>query len=275
MNLAASERALERVLVTQGALLLPSGVFEIEPAVTYSRVERSFSNAVGTTPATSQIRQNNYIGDVALRAGLPWDSEFQVDVPYRFIDQTTVTSVGLTGVASSSASGGGLSDMTASLAKTLLREHGWVPDLIAAVVYSKDSGGSVDGFSFGNGFDQVGASLTATKRVDPLAFIGSVAFLKGLDIHNFSPGNEYDVNLGVDLAASPETSLRFLVQQRFLDDGTRNGTTVIGSGLTQSAFVTGASVIVAPGVLLDVSAGVGLTSDSPKYFVRVGLPIRF
>ena len=40
-------------------------------------------------------------------------------------------------------------------------------------------------------------------------------------------------------------------------------------------MIIGASSILGRGILLDVSGGIGLTSDAPDYFVQVALPIRF
>jgi hypothetical protein len=274
VNEVAAEHALERVLVQQGALLLPSGSIEVEPAFTYARTETSFPAIFDGSLASSQLRQNNYIGDVAVRAGLPWESQLEIDVPYRFLQLRTLNSVGLAGVSGQSLSGNGLGDVTATLSKNLLKEGTWRPNLIAGLQYGADTGGTVSGVNLGNGFSQLKAMVTATKRADPLAFVGSLGFGYGFASRGFDPGNEYDVSFGTVLATSPETSLRFQLQQRFLDNGERNRSTVFGSGQTQSAFVTGASVIVAPKILLDVSVGIGLTSDTPKYFFRIGLPIR-
>lgn len=275
VNLAASERALERVLVTQGALLLPLGTFEIEPAFTYQRTETSVPSVVGTSIAQTQLRQNNYIEELDVRGGLPWDSELEIDAPYRVIDQSVLTTVGTTGVSNPSASGSGFGDILMTLSHTVMREGVYRPDLVLGVQYSEDTGGGVNGVPYGNGFSQVRGIATATKRADPLAFIGSVAFAHGFERNGFDPGNEYDATVGAVLAASPETSLRFLLEQQFFDEGKIGSTSVPGSGLTEASFITGASVIVAPKVLLDVSVGIGLTHDSPKYFIRVGLPIRF
>jgi hypothetical protein len=40
-------------------------------------------------------------------------------------------------------------------------------------------------------------------------------------------------------------------------------------------MIIGASSILGRGILLDISSGIGLTSDAPDYFVQIALPIRF
>jgi hypothetical protein len=282
IDIVAAERALQQTLVAQGLALLPYGQIQVEPAFWFMRNEVSFPSFIaGSTPGTvtvanSELRQDIYIGDVAIRAGLPLRSELEVDVPYRYIQQQTNVSVGLVGHSIiGMSSGGGMSDVTVTLDKTLLTEGVWRPNLIGAIQYSSNTGAIVDGFFLGNGYPLVRALLTLTKSVDPIVFAATVGFGKGFEASGFQPGNEFDVNLGAFLSASPETTLRFQLNQRYLNTGTINGNTFVGSGLTQSTFVAGASVIIAPHVLLDVSTGIGLTSDTPKFYVRVSLPITF
>ncbi|MDA8250218.1 MAG: hypothetical protein M0Z28_13740 [Rhodospirillales bacterium] len=283
VDLVAAEKALNQTLIAQGFALLPSGGVQIEPAFTYARNEISFPSflntggALGTTTvANAQLRQNNYIGDIAVRAGLPFGTQVEVDVPYRYLDQRTNVTVGLAGqTITGTGSGGGMSDVTATLYKQVLTEGPWRPDVIAAVQYSANTGGVVDGFDLGNGFPLVRGLLTAVKQVDPIALAAGLGFGKGLPAPGISPGNEFDTSFGAYLSASPETTLRLQLNQRFLTDATHDGTTLVGSGLTQATLVAGVAVIVAPHTLLDVSVGVGLTSDTPKYFLRVSLPITF
>jgi hypothetical protein len=77
------------------------------------------------------------------------------------------------------------------------------------------------------------------------------------------------------LASSPETSLRFQLQQTFTDDVKLEGRIINDSDEVQGLMIIGASSILGRNILLDVSGGIGLTSDAPDYFVRVALPIRF
>lgn len=282
VDVVAAEQALQQTLYAQGVVLLPAGQMQIEPAFTFARNEIYYPSFVaGATPgsvsvASNELRQDAYMGDIAVRAGLPWGTELEVDVPYRYLSNQTNVFVGLQGQSITGVGGGGgMSDVTATFSKTLLTEGTWRPNLIAAVQYSANTGGIVNGFYLGNGYPLVRALLTLTKSVDPIVFVASGAFGKGFQADGYNPGNEYDANLGAFLSASPETTLRMQLEQRYINTGTINGTTFVGSGLTQATFIAGASVIVAPHVLLDVSTGIGLTSDTPKFYLRVSLPITF
>lgn len=285
IDLVAAERALNQTLIAQGFALLPAGNMQIEPAFTYSRAELSYPSFLTipgaggvstTTAANAELRQNSYMGDIAVRAGLPWGTQVEVDVPYRQLQQQTNVSVGLAGQAIiDQGSGGGMGDVTATVLKQVLTEAPWRPSLIAGLQYSANTGGMVDGFPLGNGYPILRGLVTAVKSVDPIALTAGFGFGKAFPANGIDWGNEFDTSLGAYLSASPETTMRLQLNQRFVNNATRDGVTVVGSGLTEATLVAGVSVIVAPHTLLDVSVGVGLTSDTPKYFLRVSLPITF
>jgi len=113
------------------------------------------------------------------------------------------------------------------------------------------------------------------KRQDPLVFVGSVSYEAALEEDDFDPGDALGFRLGAILAASPETSLRFLLDQRFVDDAEVGGQTIDGSDLTLATLEIGASSIIGRGLLLDIAVGAGLTEDAADYSVAISLPFRF
>jgi hypothetical protein len=145
----------------------------------------------------------------------------------------------------------------------VLQEGGWKPDLVLAATWDTDTGRSEHGIHLGSGFDEVTGELTASTAQDPLVFVGSLfythAFPRGAD----EPGDVYGLSLGTVLAASPETSLRFFLDQAFGPDEVR------------SVFSVGASSLVWRHFLLDAELGIGLTRDAPDYTFRLALPVRF
>jgi hypothetical protein len=135
----AAERALERILVVTGALLLPFGKADIEPNFTYIRSQEeapTFFFAQGRQFIASQdVRRNTFNGDLFLRFGLPFDSQLEVDIPYRYVEQEVVTEVGFDARAETESHGSGFGDIGFGLAKGLLHERNWWPDLIGRVTW--------------------------------------------------------------------------------------------------------------------------------------------
>ncbi len=275
-----AERALERSLSREGALLLPAGTLEIEPGFSFARQEDSTSSFVtsgaGIVASETESNANRFSMDLAARLGLPWDSQLEIGLPYRMAQVETVTNVGFAPASSSSRWGGGFGDLRIGLAKTLLRENLWRPDLVGRITWNTDTGRSSDnGVSLGGGFHEVQGSLTAIKRQDPVVFIGGFSYQHSFESGDLQPGSVYAMNLGAAYALSPETSLRFALSSAYQDETEYVGNQVEGSSRTSGTFVIGGSTLLGPGILLNTSLGIGLTDDVEDFSLMFSLPIRF
>ncbi|TVR83585.1 MAG: hypothetical protein EA405_03845 [Rhodospirillales bacterium] len=275
----AAERALERTLTAAGALLLRPGRAEIEPSFVYTRQEDKLGTFVDVPGPGAGIleardlkqRRNDFRFGLDLRVGLPWDSQFEFGVPYRYQGRETVVA----GFDSTSRSAHGFGDIRVGFAKTVLREDRWWPDLVARVRWDADTGQTRNNQPLGQGFHQFGGSLTAIKRQDPLAFVGNAFYRKSFSSGEFEPGDEYGFSIGTVLAASPETSLQASLLQSFSRSQAFNGQKIPGTDQVSSVLTVGASSILGKGVLLSFTAGVGLTDAAPDYFVGFSIPIAF
>jgi Putative MetA-pathway of phenol degradation len=267
--------------------LLPAGTAEIAPSFTYVRQEAAapvffpedgpivFPGDGEQFATAEEFRSDNLVASLTLRLGLPFDSQLTLDVPYRYEDASTVTRVNSAAPGHESRTRSGFGDFGVTFSKTLLRERGWRPDLIASVRWDTDTGETDDGIPLGSGFDELSGSLTASKRQDPLVFVGGMSYSTTFEQGGVDPGDVMGFSIGTVLAASPETSLRFFLSQSFVDELEVDGGEIGGSDLVVGTFEVGASSILTARVLLDVTAGIGLTDDSPDYFVGVSLPVQF
>lgn len=277
----AAERALERTLVVEGALLVPFGKADIQPTFGYTRREFDnipFPTSVNGFPilADEKVERNIFTPSLQLRAGLPWDSQFELGYFYQFVDVQNTVEIGGGLRQTRSRSGSGSGDVSLGLAKTFLREESWWPDVIGRVTYNIGSGEKFDdNVALSGGFDSITGQVSLLKRQDPLAFVTSASYQHTYSDGGIGPGNNLGFSLGVNLAASPETSLNLSLQQNFIDDLKVNGRTINNTNQVESSLVVGASTILYRNVLANVSAGAGLTEDAPDYFVTVSLPIRF
>ncbi len=215
----AAERALERTLVAGGALLLPAGQVEVEPSFSYAR--RDDNNIpvlvdVGggdLVLANQKVERDELTPALGLRVGLPWDSQLELSLPYNITQQDEILDLGAAGRDTRNGWGNGIGDLTAGLAKTVLREGVVRPDLIARVTYNTGIGDKDDNdITLDGGYSSLTGSLVALKRQDPLAFVASAFYQKSFDSDDVNRGDQYGFTLGTLLAASPETSLRFQFQ---------------------------------------------------------------
>lgn len=279
---AAAERALERTLVLQGALLLDFGELELEPGIVYARSENdvafratAFDQFGNPVPfgARQKTRRDIITSSFSMRAGLPFNAQLEFSVPYQYVDGSRFVDLPNTIPEEENFSDTGLGDISIGLAKTFLREGSWWPDIIGRVIWDSDTGeNDVGGIS--NGFHEISGSLTFLKRQDPLAFIGSAGYQRVFEKDGFKSGDQFDFSIGVSLAASPETSLSFLISQSFVDEIEINNRKIPGSDQHLGILSIGASSILGHSLFLNLTAGIGLSDDAPDYSVGLSLTKR-
>jgi hypothetical protein len=276
----AAERALDFTLVQEGALLLPFGRAEFTPSFTYTRQTNDFPVVVDPGGANllgeQEVRRNEFEFDAGLLVGLPIDSQLELNLPYNLVNQSVADQVLGTEVDDSSETGHGLGDFSVGLAKTVLRERNWLPDVILRVNWDTGTGEREDNdVALDGGFQALTGSASLVKRQDPLVFVGGASYEATFEKDDIDPGDTLGFAIGTFLAASPNTSLRVVLNQSFIDEFKVDGQSIDGSDRVQSILTFGASAILGRNVLLDGAVGVGLTDDSPDYSVSISLPIRF
>jgi hypothetical protein len=274
----ALARALERSLTLEGALLLPSGVLDIEPTFTYARQEASTASLVpagGEVFAGERERNTNDLSlGIGLRLGLPWDSQLEVQVPYRWRNVQTVTQLGFAPIDTSSRSDSGWGDVRVGLAKTLLREGRWRPDLVGRLSWDSDSGETANGIPLGDGFNQLQGSLTAIKRQDPIAFVTGLSYEYAFEQDRLRPGPTLSGSFGGFVALSPETSLQISIAGGYQWKTRVAGDPIGGTDRTFASLILGGSTLVAQGSLINASAVIGLTKDTDDFRLVFSMPIR-
>jgi len=276
----AIDRALERTLVQEGVLLVPFGQAEIQPSFSYTRRVVDFPAPVEIGGqqflGEEESRRNEFDFALDLRVGLPFDAQLELEFPYTVVNASIVNKVFGQEQDERENTGAGVGDISVGLAKTLLREAAWWPDVVARFVWDTDTGETRnDDVVLGGGFTELIGQLSATKRQDPLAFIGSVAYSNTLQKNDIEPGDQLSFTLGTVLAVTPSTSLQMFFNQQFVDDVKVDGEGINGSDQVASTLSIGAASILGARMLLNGAVDIGLTDDAPDYAVRIALPVRF
>lgn len=214
-----------------------------------------------------------------LKVGLPWDSQFELSAPYYYVEQSLLTRAGSSVVEGAKQYGQGMGDVAVAVAKTLLREeNGSFGDLVLRFGWDSDSGEGADrGIRLsGSGYQEYTAALSLLKRQDPMVFSANVGHRRALkDVEAPWHVSSVSISLGMMLAASPETSLSFAVNQDILDGIEIDGEEVEGTDRVIGSFVVGASSIVGRRSFVNVSLSTGLTDDSPDYTFGISYSHRF
>jgi hypothetical protein len=270
-----AERALERTLVATGNLLVPSGFAEVEPLFSYTRRELS-ALGLSNVPVLFNLNRNEFNWTLDARLGLPWESQFEIALPYNLV-QHQITDANVSPPQQVSyRSANGVGDLTVGLAKTLVHESGWIPDVLGRITYGAPTGPlTINQVPMPSGQSKLSFSGTALKRQDPLVFTGTAGYTKTFQSNHINSGDQINFQTGAFLATSPETTLRAVLQQNFLQNTTLDNVTIKGSNSAQSILTFGASSILGRGILADLQVGIGLTNSAPKYTVILSSTYRF
>ncbi|MEZ5824964.1 MAG: transporter [Geminicoccaceae bacterium] len=276
------DRALERTLAGTGTLLLPAGAIELEPSLSYALADDSAPvfitdiDDVSLFVGANQQRRQSISAALGIRAGLPFDSQLELDLPWQWGDEQLVTEVGNAGAAENDEQGSGVGDLRVGFAKTLYRGEDRLPDLVGRVFWDTATGEREDNsVGLGGGRHEFGGSLSFLKRQDPLAFSGAVSVETSLEDNDVKRGDRIGVSVGAVLAASPHTSLKIGYTHRYEKKTEFAGDGVPGSSRTFGVLSLGAAAVVARRTLLDFTIGVGLGDDAPDVTARLAMPIRF
>ena len=273
----AAERALERTLVETGALLLAAGQAEVSPSVSFLHRDQKAPFAFGGQVFETRVKRDEFTFGLQMAAGLPFDSQLEINVPYELVRQDVSLRGGGTAIDSDDNWGNAIGDVAVGLAKTVWREDGgWAPDIIVRGIYDSNTGERFDNnVAIGGGFHTLRGQVVALKRQDPLAFTAGFTYSYTFEDDDFQPGQQFSLSLGANLALSPETSLSVSLTQSYTDKFEVDGDRIGGSDQTAATFDFGGSAIIAPRTLLRLTTSIGLTDDSPDYGVRASVGYRF
>lgn len=281
-NEELAQHALDRLLVTTGVVLLPKGFFEIEPGFLYLRNEESSpavftDNAGSVYVAEQRLNEDSLDVSAQLRLGLPGDMQLEVEVPYEYVREQRITEVSLSPQENGTASLSGLGDVIPGIAKTLLTEAPGRPNVVARLSWYTDTGRAdvAKGLYTGSGYNAARLSFLATKRQDPLVFIGGPFFERSFEEHGLRQGDQIGGSFGVALAASPETSLRVVLDETFVRATERDRTVIGGTEQNIGVLTFGASSTLYAGMFLDFVVQAGLTRDAPALGAGVSFSMRF
>ena len=249
------DRALERTLVREGALVLPSWSYELTPQFSYAHWDKVQDPAL----------QNSYSAALTFRMGLPWTSQISATLPYEF-DQFR-----------DGSSSSGLADAGFLFSKALLVESDWTPNLVGSVGWTSPTSAVGKTFSpipYVSGFQ---AGVTASKQFDPLVVFGSVSYFSSIshDIAGtqFDPNDILGARFGASLAVSPATSITAGVNFGYLTHPTNF--IVPGSDRLLSSVDVGFTTILWKRTSLNITTQFGLTGHVPDFRLMASIPVRF
>ena len=283
----AATRALERSLIQINALLLPPGRMELSTIFGFSSdatdipviiplTDPNDASQVINTLGVTQIENRNYDVTVSASIGLPYDSQFSLNIPFTVKNLFTSTALQLDTVGEVNSSINGFGDVGLSFLKTIVKEKGRRPDIIARLSVDFDTGESNDsGLTTGSDAVEYTIGLSATKRQDPLVFSYQLSHTVSERQNGFKAGDVTQLSLGAILAASPYTSIRFSFSQSVVGEADINGNDIDRANRAPASLSIGTSSVIGRSVFLFSDVSAGLNDTATDYRITIGLSRQF
>ena len=282
-------RGLEAALQRRNLLLLPPGGLEVETSYTYSHSSFDAISIEGFALlpvlvigdiVSERVRRDTLIGEVSARVGLPFDSQADISIPYRYVSSERIT-------ASQPAEeiddeNDGIGDIQIGLSNQVFFARGPWPDVLARIEWkpptAEDPFENDADLALGTGFHSIRPTVTFVKAVDPAVLIASLSYTFNLEdnkpVGDVDPGDIVGISIASAVALSTDLSINFGWSQDFQSKSTVDGFDVPGSSGTVGKFQFGFSYILTDQTSVDFSLGVGLTSDAPDLDATLAFPIR-
>jgi hypothetical protein len=251
-----SERALERTLVREGALVLAPFTYEVTPQLSFAHWDK----------VQEPFVRNSYSAALSARMGLPWTSQVSVSLPYVYNDLRR------------GGSDEGLGDAGVLFSKELMRESDYGVNLVGFAGWTSPTrnGGVLSPIPYVSGFQ---GGVTASKRLDPLVVFGGLSYFSSasreISGNRVSGSDVIAGRVGGSLAVSPGTSITMGLNMSYVTDPGRASLVLPTTDRFLSSVDVGLATIVGPRTLLNVTAQFGLIGHTPDFRLITSLPIRF
>lgn len=297
-----AEKPTDQLLVERGGVLLPQGTLQIEPSVEYTHISSDrvaisgftvFDAIVIGNIRVDDLKRDIFTGTLAARYGLTDRIQLETRVPGVYRKDEEILGVGTNDERTRIIDGVGLGDVEASAAWQALAQMDYVPATILRVRTRFPTGRhpfEIDREQVapgeqrltepptGSGFYAVGPGATFVWRADP-----AVLFTGGSYTYNFErsfsgfgdvkPGNTFEWFAGLNLALSETVSANLSFINQITGETEQGGRDRPGTSSNDARLVLGSSIGLSPSTSLIVSAGAGLTDESPDFTFTVSLPI--
>ena len=306
------ERAPQLDLLTdRGGVLTPRGAFVYEPAIDFVHTSSNSTVIQGTTiiPAItvgainiSKINQDLFQEINTFRVGVTNRFEIEARAPFVYGRQEAVQrplNVQSNTDTQFNTSGAGLGDVEAAAHYQINSGDGGWPYFIANVRVKTETG--KDPFSIplnaqsglpsrvptGSGFYDVEPSLTVIYPSDPAVFFANAGYIFGLSetksltniggtgTGRVDPGSAIHFSFGLGFGINEASSFSIGYDYSSFSPQLINGVAQVGTSLQIGSVLIGYSYRFNDRVAVNLTTGIGTTSDAPNTHVILRVPIQF
>lgn len=301
----------EIILIEKGGVLLPKGTLVVEPGVQYSHTSRTRISISGFTIfeaivlgsiVSEDVKRDIVSPFINLRYGILNDLQFDVRVPWMYRRDKETFRSGDKDVERT-VDANDLGDIDAGFSYHLIRESGYIPDIVANVrgkfVTGKDPYGlqaaTIEGrqrlteLPTGSGHYGLSGGLTFVKSSDPAVLFANIGYfynferdvgvkyngIDNVDYGKVKPGDSVEYGFGIAYALNEKLSVSTSYTERFTFKSERDNNKIVSSDANAASLFFGVSHALASRASVSLSVGIGLTQDAPDTTVELRVPITF
>ncbi|RLA85068.1 MAG: hypothetical protein DRG31_03920 [Deltaproteobacteria bacterium] len=295
---SGEKKPAEALLAEQGGVLLPKGALVLEPSIKYSHFSRHRIAISGFSILEAIVIGRIEVRDVKRdilqfsltgRYGLTNRLELEAEVPYLFVHYRDLRRAEGDG-GPYKVSDNDIGDVEGGIYYHLIREKGWVPDIVVNLRVKaptgKDpyeverEGNRLKELPTGNGHWGLSGGFTMVKASDPAVFFAGLNYQWNIErdvgkgYGKIDPGDSVEYSLGMAYALSERFSLSTSFQQRITFETEQNGKEDPETYMNVASVNFGLNYSLSKTAGLNINVGIGLTEDSPDFEVTVSVPLR-
>ncbi len=294
-------------------VLTPAKKIVLEPALQYSYASGSRVTLAGFTilPAIvigevniENLNRQLLVGSLTARYGLTSRVEVEMKVPYVYRSETTTGRPLLTQSNTDqtlSASGSGLGDIEFTARAQLNKGGPDSPYFVGSLRFKTTTGTGpfdvpvtqIPGTNIvvqselptGTGFYALQPGITALYATDPAVLFGGLSYVwniprnnvttaGGVSIGSYDPGDGFTINFGLGLSLNERTSFSVGYEHDVFFKDKQNGQYILNAqNQTLGTLLIGYSYRLSRSTTVNLSLGVGVTSEAPDITLWLRLPV--
>lgn len=306
-----SKKPIDQLLLQRGAILLPRGWLQVEPSLDVTRFSTDrlaisgvslFEAIVIGKISADKVTREIVTGAATFRYGLMNRLQLETRIPYVYRHDRELIGVGTANEVERNIENHHIGDVEASLVwqaylgsdslpAVLLRVRGRthtgrdpftipVEEVSVGDAQNPATRSGLTDVPTGNGYYSVAPGVTLVWRMDPVVLFAGANYSFNLSrtidgVGRLNPGDNWEAFLGLNFAVSERLGLNMT----FFDsgfsalevDGAKRKNTAFNSGV----LAIGTSIVLSPTQTLLISAGKGLTKESPDFQFTISLPMTF
>lgn len=250
------------------------------------QLELNLVSAQDTTDQTPNVTTRSTNSTLLVRYGLADDLEFDLTIPYGYIEQETnflpfVPPNNQKPVSRTNRVG--IGDISGALRYTIWHESGKIPSITLSLNVKSKTGKktmfnenrAIQSPGLGTGFWNIGAAIALVKTIDPVVFFGSLGYTSVQKKGDTDPGEQVSYSFGTGFSMNDRVSFSTSLSGAVVGRTKINGQKIEGSSADINTLQFSSTIQLTKRLFVEPFVGIGLTEKANDFVIGFNVPYRF